>query len=233
MQSTMSAPSATAATSSGRSRGERDPDLQLQLARSRDRRRDVPDRFVVEGDAVAARLAICGGRRRRRHLPLRGGRGRPRHDLGCARLELQVGVAFNPETRAGSRGRGRGRRRPRPLHQSSVPGDRDRRWIPEAVGRVRTLRGLCRRGADPGRRRHGPENIRDLYDAGATAAHPGRPSSGRDLRQGLPPARPGAGMSLRRALELAEGGARAGIPEPDRRRGRHHVGRRSGWWGRG
>lgn len=83
-------------------------------------------------------------------------------------LELQVGLAFNPQTAvedvaAVAEGVDV------VLCMSINPGYSGQEFMPEALERVRTLRGLLPDGVhvqvDGGL---GPENVRELYDAGAT-----------------------------------------------------------------
>ena len=95
-------------------------------------------------------------------------------------LELQVGIAFNPETApedvaAVANGVDL------VLCMSINPGYSGQEFMPEAVERVRTLRGLLpdevQIQVDGG---IGPENIRELYDAGATLLVAGTAIFGRE-----------------------------------------------------
>src|SRR5581483_1239809 len=167
------------------------------------------DRLPPDGRQPDAPLpADRRGRRRQRHVPLRGGGRRSRDDRRRARARSRGRRRIQPRDRAGRRGRRRGRRGSRPLHEHP-PGLRRsgvhaggagaaRDVARAAAGvdrragrrrdrqRQRSLRLRRRRAAD--RRRHG-----DLRARGPAAR--------------LPPARLRARVTpYERALELAERG---------------------------
>ncbi len=101
--------------------------------------------------------------------------------IGAAReRELQVGVAFNPETspeRAAAAAEGADL----VLCMSIHPGYSGQEFMPDALGRVRRLRELLPDGlhvqVDGG---VGPENVRELYDAGADLLVAGTAIFGRE-----------------------------------------------------
>lgn len=95
-------------------------------------------------------------------------------------LGLQVGLAFNPET-SPEDAAGVADGFDLVLCMSINPGYSGQRFMPEAIGRIRTLRGLLPEGVfvqvDGG---VGPENARELYRSGARLLVAGTSIFGRE-----------------------------------------------------
>ena len=127
--------------------------------------------------------------------------------IGQARgLGLGAGVAFNPETEPEDVAAAAGELVDLVLCMSIHPGYSGQPFMPEAIPRVRRLRELLPEGVhvqvDGG---VGPDNVRELVDAGANLLVAGheRVRPGRHRRRVRAPRR---SLMLERALELAERG---------------------------
>ena len=186
-------------------------------------------------------------RRRQCHRSLRG-LSRPDDTVLSARaLDLQIGLAFKPETSAAYAAHAAlSSGVDIVLVMSIEPGYSGQEFMPEALDRIRTVRSVLppevHVQVDGG---IGPENIKSVRDAGASLFVAGSsifsredlPRAYRRLVQEL--AR--VGVSLERALELAERGRGTTYPNPvvgavarsRRRDGRRRLARTQGRAARG
>ncbi len=139
---------------------------------------------------------------------------------------LGAGVAFNPQTEV-ARAAAAAEGADLCLCMSINPGYSGQRFMPEALPRIRELRGLLPpRRVRPGRRRRRRRERPRGQGCRRRAARRGqRRLRARRPAGVVPGPRPGADVSLERALELAAAAPGQGLPEPDRRR-RRRRGRR-------
>ena len=193
------------------------------------RSRGAIDCHLMVDDPVHHFAQIAEAGRRQRHVPLRAVADVPATVAAARELELQVGVAFNPETAVEDAAAVAGRRRPRALHEHP-----SRLLGPGVHARGGRARGRCARSLPDGVHVQvdggiGPENVRrrlrrrrDLLVAGR-AIFAGRAG-------GVSAPGTVAVVSLERALELAERGR--GRPTRTRSSARSSSAR-ARWWGRG